>query len=156
MSGPLNNAELGFTICRRINSPPAEVFRIFTDLDRAAERIPAISKVELLTDGPIKQGTRFLETRRVRGREVAAELEFVRYEQDQGYVVRCVSQGCAFTSAFLMWPDGDGTKVEVALDCDPKGLLKRMRVRLLLPAMKKEFMRDFLALKAVAEQGWPP
>jgi hypothetical protein len=51
-----------------------------------------------------------------------------------------------------MWPDGDGTKVEVALDCEPKGLLARMRVRLLLRAMKKEFERDFLALKAAAEE----
>ncbi|MFH0946782.1 MAG: SRPBCC family protein [Planctomycetota bacterium] len=151
MLGLPTDTDLGFTICRRIDASPETVFRIFTELEKASERIPGIEKVELLTAGPVGLGTRFIETRRVRGRQVRAEMEITRFEEGEGYVVRCSSRGCDFTSAFCMFPDGDATKVEVALDCEPKTWLARLRVRFLLRPMRREFDRDFTSLQAVAE-----
>ena len=151
MLGLPTDTDLGFTICRRIDASPEVVFRTFTEIEKAPERIRAIEKVDLLTEGPIGVGTRFIETRRVRGRRVRVEMEITRFEEDEGYVVRCSSRGCDITSAFVMFADGNATKVELALDCEPKTWLARLRVRFLLGPMRRAFDRDFQALQAVAE-----
>lgn len=144
----------GFTITRRVHAPQDRVFQIFTDFEKAPERIEAIEKIEILTEGPVGIGTRFRETRVIHGKRATEEMEITRFEQGEGYVVACESHGCEFTSAFLLFADGDEVdrcKVEVLFEAKPKTLMARLMVALMMKAMRKEFERDFDALQKVAE-----
>ena len=40
------------TASTTVAAPPERVFEVYTDLAKAAERIPDITSLELLTDGP--------------------------------------------------------------------------------------------------------
>ena len=141
----------GFSVIRSIEAPPDVVFSIFTDFRNAAKRVPSIHRVEMLTDGPIGAGTRFRETRVLWGSKSTGEMEITRFEPGDGYVVRCAAHDCVFTSAFLMRGEGTQTKVEVALTCEPATWLARVRLSLVLPIMRREFEKDFEALKRGAE-----
>ncbi len=142
---------LGFTLTRRVNVPIERTFAVFTDFETAPNHIDAIEKVELLTDGPIRAGTRFRETRIIRGSRVTEELEIAQLEPNEGYAVRCDTGTCLIKTACLMRKDGGGTKVEVALQLEPKTFLAGLKVRLLMPAMRKELEKDLDALKKAAE-----
>lgn len=50
------------TATTHVAAHAARVFEVFTDLPRAAERIPAITKIEMLTEGPFRVGTRWRES----------------------------------------------------------------------------------------------
>jgi len=140
-----------FTLYRRIDAPIHRVFAVFTDWEHAADRIEAIERVEVVTDGPVGRGTKLRETRTVLGQRVTEEMEIIRFEPDEGYVVSCESHGCVFTTGCLMVRDGDGTKAELAFECAPQTLAARLKIKLMLPVIKKEFEKDFDQLKAAAE-----
>ena len=55
---------MSICLSKTIDAEPAEVFDRITDLHNAAERIEAITHLEVLTEGPIGAGTRFRETPR--------------------------------------------------------------------------------------------
>ena len=140
----------GFTITKRIDAPLDVAFDVFTDFSRGAERIPSIAKIEMLTDGPIGVGTRWRETRRAGAGTATEELEIVRFEPGEGYVVECESHGCKFTSACILWEDGGGSKVQVALDIEARTWSARMRLFFVLVMIRKEFQRDLDALAEAA------
>lgn len=64
-------------VSTQVSAPLKKVFGIFTEVDKAAERIPAISKLEMLSDGPFGDGTRWRETRLMK-KCMLADLEALR------------------------------------------------------------------------------
>jgi len=140
----------GFTITQRIDAPLDVAFEVFTDFEHGADRIPSIVKTEMLTDGPVGIGTRWRETRRAGAGTATEELEIVRFEANEGYVVECESNGCKFTSACVLFKDGYGTKVEVALDIEPRTWSARLRLYFVLVMIRKEFKRDLDSLAEAA------
>ena len=58
----------------RIAAPPDVVFATMADIARWPEFIGGIERVELLTDGPVRVGTRFRETRTMFGRSASEEM----------------------------------------------------------------------------------
>ncbi|QGF22679.1 oxidoreductase [Raineyella fluvialis] len=57
-----------------IDAPPQAVWRVLTDLDRAAEVLTSVHEIVRLTDGPYDVGTRWRETRTMLGRTESHEL----------------------------------------------------------------------------------
>ena len=55
------------------------VFQTIADIREFSKAIPQIKDYERLTDGPIGVGTRFCETREMRGRELKTELEITEF-----------------------------------------------------------------------------
>ncbi len=141
----------GFTIVRQVAAPAERVFAVFADFARAAERIPAIEKVEIVGSGPIGKGTRIRETRVMHGVRATEELTITRYEPGEGYALSCESHGCLFTTAVLLRPRGSETTIELAFQAEARGALARLKLALLLPVMRREFEKDVDALKAAAE-----
>ena len=69
-----------FTVSKVFPAPPAEVFALFTDLDRLPARVKDITKIEWLTDGPVRVGTRYKESRVVFKKEATETFEVTAYE----------------------------------------------------------------------------
>ena len=65
----------GITASLRIEAPVSTVFALATDLDGWAGRIKAITRIEKLTPGPVRVGTRFKETRKMFGKEATETME---------------------------------------------------------------------------------
>ena len=61
------------TVETHVAAPQERVFNVYTQLDRLAGRIPTITAVEVLTDGPFGEGTRWRETRVVMKKEATEE-----------------------------------------------------------------------------------
>ena len=146
----------GFSLTSHVEAPVERTFGVFSDLARAPEMIDGITRVELLTEGPVGAGTRFRETRVMFGRETTEEMEVTTFEPGRLLVMEAESCGTRFRTAFEFRASGGGTDVDVTTEFRPISVFARLMSPLGVLAggfMKKAFERDIEQLRAVAEDG---
>jgi len=125
------------TTSRFVNAPPAAVFAAASDLRNAPARIPSILALDVLTEGPVRQGTRFRETRRMFGREATEEMEMLSFDPPRSYSVGCESCGCRYRSDFTFTPKHGGTELAMSFEATPLTLPAKIMGVLMKPMMKK-------------------
>lgn len=103
-----------------VAAPPARTFDAFSDLRRAASRLRNVRMLEVLTDGPIGEGTRFRETRTAFGGPSTQECTVAAFRSGEGYTIATRSAGCDHRAAFRFTPAGEGTRVELEVTSTPR------------------------------------
>jgi hypothetical protein len=144
----------GFTLTKQVAAPPAAVFAVFADLEHAVGRVQAISKLEVVTPGPVGVGTRFRETRKMFGKDCTEEMQITAFEPGRGYEVTMQSCGAEFRTVFRFVPEGSGTRVEVDFKPRALSLFAKLMVPmswLMMGSMKKCFDQDLEDLKKATE-----
>ncbi|KAB2333133.1 hypothetical protein F7731_16475 [Cytobacillus depressus] len=129
-----------------INKPIAEVFQYITSMENTPEIMPNVVKMEKLTEGPIGKGTKFKETRSVRGKKVNAEIEMVGFKQDHSFTTRSNSNGLIVEYAYAFHEIEEGTQVELDAFVKTSGLIMKMTKRFIVNMIKKEdgFQLEYL------------
>ena len=144
------------TIRESIAAPVDEVFAIASDFPHAAEFVSGITKVEMLTDGPVGVGTRFRETRVMYGREATEEMEVTGFEPPNSVTLGCESHGCRYRSVFTFEPTKGGTDVRLEFEATPLTAFAKVMSFLMKPAIKgvaKAVEQDLRDIKSAAERG---
>jgi hypothetical protein len=129
----MSDTTTSFTTSVHIEASPEEVFALATDFGRAKEVIRAIEKVELLTDGPIGVGTRFLETRTVLGHETTQEMEVTAFDPPRLYALGCESHGARYLTEVRLAPNRSGTEVELRFEAQPLTFMAKAMAEMLKP-----------------------
>ncbi len=145
---------MNITISRTFEAPPARLFQFMTDVPGWADRIEGITRVEVLTDGPIGVGTRFRETRIMFKRECTEELEFTTFEPDRGYTIECESCGCHYITTTELIPEGSGTTVQMKMEARPLTFMAKLMSPLgglMAGGLKKCLEKDLDSLKQSIE-----
>lgn len=140
----------------RIEAPQARVFEVISDLERAPERIDAILKVEVLTDGPMGVGTRWRETRMMFKKECTEEMEVVAFDPPNSYTVTAESCGSLYETSFVVKPDGAASIVEMTFKATPQTFMAKVMSpmgTLMIGMMKKMVDQDLRDLKRHIEGG---
>lgn len=122
---------------RTIAAPPERVFEIVTDLRNAPTRVKAITKLEVLTPGPIRKGTRFRETRTLFGRDATEEMEVTVLDPPRSFVRETTNHGCHYTSEFRLTPRGADTDLEFIFRARPLSFVAKAMGLLMRPLGKK-------------------
>jgi hypothetical protein len=110
------------TVDTQVASPVERVFAVFTDLEHNAERVSNIQKIEVLTTGGFKLGTRWLETREVLGHLDSAEMEVTAFERNRTYTITHHKAAARIDTVFTFEPFEVGTKVRIEFVLDSHGL----------------------------------
>ncbi len=139
-----------------IKASVEQVFKTFTDLDKAAERIEGITKIEIL-DGPaiMQIGTKWRETRVLFGSEATEVMWVTELTPNQGYTVETSSHGAKYITTYGFTPEGDTTDVQFSFEGIPLNTSARIMSifgKLFLGATKKALHKDLENLKQAAEQ----
>lgn len=115
------------SLSKRIDAPIETVFETATDLQRAAEHMRGIERIELETTLPVCVGTRWRETRKMLGREDTQTLEITAFNPPNGYTIGCENCGSYFESEFRFEPAA-GSMTDVTLDvrCEARSLLAKL------------------------------
>ncbi|QDU37873.1 Polyketide cyclase / dehydrase and lipid transport [Maioricimonas rarisocia] len=114
------------SVSREIAAPPEEVFRVFSDLPHAAERIEGIKRIEVLSDVPPGVGFRWRETREMFGREHSEEMEMTGFDPPHGYLVEAESCGCHYFSEFTFTAVDSGTRATMSFRGEPISLMAKL------------------------------
>jgi uncharacterized protein YndB with AHSA1/START domain len=128
--------------------PPEDVFALLTDIARLPEW--QASAVSAAAEGPMGEGTRIRETRRLLGREYRVVHEVVAFDPPHRFVVQSVESPLPLTVAHTLEPSGGGTHLEVVGEAKPKGML-RFAAAAAAKTAEGEFRRDFERLKELLE-----
>jgi uncharacterized protein YndB with AHSA1/START domain len=140
----------GFTRSEWISRSPREVFDFITTADNAPKVVSSVSSMVKMTEGPVRVGTRYRETRIMRGKEEHAELEVIAYEPNQRYAVKNVTEGIEIVYSYTFHPEANGTRVDLV--CEVKaGGVKKLMVPMVVSILKKEDGDHLQTLKKAME-----
>lgn len=146
------------SVTKFIEAPVDRVFEVFTDLPGAPGRISSITKLEVLTDGPIGLGTRFRETRLMFKREATETMEITAFDPPRSYTTVANSCGCLYECTFRFAPQGSGTQVTAEFSWTAQTFFARLMAplgKLMSSMCMKAFNKDLEELKAHCEQLQP-
>lgn len=139
-----------------VAAPLDAVFAIYTDLAKAAERIPEITALEILTDGPVGKGTRWRETRLMFKKEAVEEMEITSFDAPKTYTVEANSHGQRFETLFEFHEEEGGTRVTWTFWSTPltfgTKLMSPIMKLLFNGIMRKCMQGDLDALRVVCEK----
>jgi hypothetical protein len=143
-----------YTLDQYVDAPRERVFATATDLRRAPEFMSGIQALEVLTEGPIRKGTRFRETRMMFKRPATVEMEITSFDPPRSYDVGCEDHGCVYATRFRFEPKGSGTNVVLEWEAVPQTLVARVMGVIFAPMIKscmKLLRKDLQDLGHAAE-----
>ncbi|MGB0951621.1 MAG: SRPBCC family protein [Planctomycetota bacterium] len=139
-----------------VAAPADAVFEVYTDLEKAVDRIPEIVALELLTDGPVGVGTRWRETRLMFKKEAVEEMEITSFDRPSQYVVEANSHGSLYRTVFDFVEEDGGTRVFWTFHTTAQSFGAKIMApifKLLMSGMMRKLMQKELeTLGAVCEQ----
>jgi hypothetical protein len=131
------------------------VFEAFSDVTKIEERIPAILKVEILSDGPVGPDFRWRETRKMMGKEATEEMWFDEFDPPRRYTVKAHSHGTRYLSTYTFEAVEDETVVHMTFSGIPETLGAKIMGALLgwmgKGAVRKMLLADMDALADYVE-----
>ncbi len=136
---------------RTIKAPIETVFATLAKIDEFSQAIPAIQKVEFLTDTHYGVGTRFRETRLVNGREAAATLEVTELVENK--LLRIVSDegGTVWDTIFRVQKSGEQVEMEMKMDARPYKFAARIITPMIFGMVSKFVRQDMDSVKLYCE-----
>jgi len=152
------------TVSTEVKAPVERVFKLFTDIEHAAEHVAGIKKIEVLSPGAFNLGYRWTETREVMGRLDSATMEISSFELNRTYTVThhkggALGAGVRIDTVFTFEPVPNGTKVSIEFELHPEGLPPAMLLPLewAIGGKVRHVLSDDLAdLKASIEKVTEP
>jgi uncharacterized protein YndB with AHSA1/START domain len=131
-----------------VERSPEDVFELLSDIERLPEW--QTSAVEAHADGPLEEGSRVREKRRLLGREVDSVLEVVAYERPRRLTLRSLGGPVSFTVDHELAAKGGGTQLTFVAEAQPHGAL-RLAGPVLARTAAQQFRQDFDRLKELLE-----
>jgi uncharacterized protein YndB with AHSA1/START domain len=105
-----------------IDAPLERVFQMFTDIEHGPAHVSDIKRIEILTPGPIRRGTRWRETRNLVGVQDSAEMEITSFERNRMYTITHHKAGVQVDTSFWFEPVDGGTNVSIEFELEPGGV----------------------------------
>lgn len=138
-----------------IHAPRARVFEVFSDLASCAQRINGIQSLELLSDGPMQEGTRWRETRKMFGQDASEDMWVTAFDPPNSYTVEAESHGSHYTSTYWFEEAAQLTRVRLRFASTPISLgakLMSLFSAAFMGPVKKMLLADMQDLKRYCEE----
>eukprot|EP01024_Parvocaulis_polyphysoides_P002633 TRINITY_DN107836_c0_g1_i1.p2 TRINITY_DN107836_c0_g1~~TRINITY_DN107836_c0_g1_i1.p2 ORF type:complete len:155 (-),score=3.65 TRINITY_DN107836_c0_g1_i1:102-566(-) len=88
---------VNYTISRSSPHPVDKVFEIFSEFDKLPDRIPNIKSIQALSEGEIREGFRFKETRVISGYSASEEFLVENFMPPNYFTLSVTSCGVKYT-----------------------------------------------------------
>ncbi len=140
-----------YSVSRTIDAPIDLVFRRISDVQNFPDVSEDILGVEFLSETTQGVGTRFKETRSMKGRTTITELEITELVENEH--VRFVSDagGTIWDTVMKVTSNGDGTELDMTMDARPHKLGARVINLFIKGMVNTAVTEDMDKLKAWCE-----
>lgn len=145
------------TLTQHISASPEKVWSVITDIPGSAATLSGVEAVQLLTDGPYGEGTRWKETRKMLGRSETVEMWVDAVDAPRSTTVKAVQGGADYTTRFSLTPRNGGTDLTLTFGArvlKPTTATRIMTAlfgKLGLAATRKALAKDLAEIAAKAE-----
>ena len=109
-----------------IPASPDRIFSVLSDLNQAREWMPAIQKIEPLTQGTFRVGTSWKETRTAGKRMMESTIRVVQFDPNSKLGLQVDSKAMTGYLEFNLLPQGGSTQVRYHGEMKGRGLMRLM------------------------------
>jgi hypothetical protein len=132
-----------------LNRPVEQVFAFLADTSKLTSWQSNLIKNELLTQGPLRAGSRFREVRRINNKEEEIEAEITTLELNKRLETKTVTKPEARVS-YSLDPEQGGTRLKYRFILETSGLMRIMEP-MISGSIKKGTEADFEVLRRILE-----
>ncbi|MBD1380509.1 DUF3284 domain-containing protein [Metabacillus arenae] len=136
-----------------IKAPVDKVFSFAIKPENSVQIMENVIKTEKLTEGPIQVGTKFKETREIRGRKAEAVIECTKFIQNEVYSVKSEAKGLEVTYHYRFKEVDQGTQVDFDCQIKTSGIIMKLTKPLFTKILKKEDGEHLQKMKSMIERG---
>ena len=140
-----------FTVSELIAAAPDEVYRVLIDVERSAEVLPGVSRVEVLSEERSGAGLKWRESRRMMGRDASIELEIVEATRPHRLKIESRVMNTSYESTFTITAASGGTHLAHDFKSVGGGFLAGIIEKMTAGTMKSSMQADLAAIKSYCE-----
>lgn len=140
------------TITRNIAAPVELVFRTIADISNYSEVIPQIVGFEMVSGDKPAVGTRFRETRLMKGKEMTTELEITEYLENDRIRMVADSHGTVWDTLFTVKQGQGQTELNITMEARAHKLLPKLINPFIKGMIRNLIAKDMDAVKAHCER----
>ena len=138
---------------RTIAAPADLVFAAVADVEHFARAVEDIERVEFVSETRAGLGTRFRETRVMRGRKATVELEITEFAPPERVRFLSEAGGVQWDTVFEVTAAGDGsTRMSMVMEATPLTFMARLFMPLMKGMVRKAIASDMDAVEAYCER----
>jgi len=142
-----------FRLTETIHAPLERVFSLTNNIDRAMEWLPAGVRIEKLTEGPVRVGSRYRETRMILGRDDTEIYEITVYDPPNRSEVFAEGRHGEFRFRIDFAAAGpDATRVELIASATRLGCAGVILYPVVRGILRRHTVADLAGLKAWIER----
>ena len=145
------------TLTQHINASPEKVWAVISDIPGSAATISGIDSVQMLSEGPYGEGTRWKETRTMMGRQETVEMWVSQTDPPRSTTVKALQGGADYTTRFNLAERDGGTDLTLTFGADvvKPTLLSKITMALFgkigMSMTRKALSKDLTEIAAKAE-----
>lgn len=145
------------SLTQHVNAPADKVWAVISDIPGSAATLSGIDSIQMLSDGPYGEGTRWKEARTMMGRSETVEMWVVQSDPPRSTTVKALQGGADYTSRMTLADRDGGTELTMTFGAD---LVNRSRKRKLAMAVfgklgmritRRALAKDLAEIAAKAE-----
>lgn len=144
-------------LTQHIQAPPEKVWSVITDIPGSPATLSGVKAVQLLTDGPYGEGTRWKETRKMLGRSETVEMWVAQADPPRSTTVKAVQGGADYSTRFSLSARDGGTDLTLTFGAEVLKPTASSRVMMTLfgkigmAVTRKALAKDLAEIAAKAE-----
>jgi carbon monoxide dehydrogenase subunit G len=145
------------SLTQHIHASPEKVWSVISDIPGSAGTLSGVQSVQMLSDGPYGEGTRWKETRTMMGKSETVEMWVAQADPPRSTTVKALQNGADYTTRFNLAERGGGTDLTLTFGAEVAnpGLLSRIAMALFgklgMQMTRKALAKDLAEIAAKAE-----
>lgn len=145
------------SLTQHVNASPEKVWAVISDIPGSAATLSGVESIQMVSDGPYGEGTRWKETRSMMGRRETVEMWVSQADPPRSTTVKALQGGADYTSRFTLAERDGGTDLTLIFGAEvlkPTVLSRVMMAlfgRIGMSITRKALAKDLAEIAAKAE-----
>ncbi|KRE47655.1 carbon monoxide dehydrogenase [Arthrobacter sp. Soil736] len=145
------------SLTQHVNASPENVWAVISDIPGSAATLSGVESIQMVSEGPYGEGTRWKETRSMLGRRETVEMWVSQTDPPRSTTVKALQGGADYTSRFTLAERDGGTDLTLTFGAEvlrPTVLSRIMMAlfgRIGMSITRKALAKDLAEIAAKAE-----
>jgi carbon monoxide dehydrogenase subunit G len=106
------------SLTQHVNAPADKVWAVISDIPASAATLSGVKAIQMLSDGPYGEGTRWKETRTMMGRSETVEMWVSQADAPRSTTVKALQGGADYTSRMTLADRDGGTDLTLTFGAE--------------------------------------
>lgn len=106
------------SLTQHVNAPADKVWAVISDIPGSAATLSGVSAIQMLSDGPYGEGTRWKETRTMMGRSETVEMWVAQADPPRSTTVKALQGGADYTTRMTLADRDGGTDLTMTFGAE--------------------------------------